>query len=168
MTTEGSVRKPSLWSIVLDNVKMLAMYALGAWLLLQLSPALMWGYLAYCLFSILGFIKFICPYCLRYHIRTCKSGYHVFAGIFSPKDRSKFGMQFKRYVAILYPVWFVPPLVGVYLLVTDFSWLVVGQLLVFCLVAFVFLPYISGEHSCSDCEQASECPWRKGKAAPQQ
>lgn len=163
MTEAAMPKSPSPVDFVRDNAKMVIMYALGAWILSSVWLPLTWLYLAYCVLSLLLFIRLICPYCFRYHAGTCLSGYHIFAGIFKPQSPTRFAKQFKRYVAVLFPVWFVPPLGGLYLLVTAFSWLTVVQLALFCVLAFVILPYISGKHSCATCENAENCPWRKDK-----
>jgi len=160
--TNQAAHKVSPGAVILDNAKLVAMYGLGAWLIFPTWPVLGWIYLAYCALSLLFYIRFICPYCFRYHAGTCLSGYHIFAQVFKPQEPGKFATQFKRYVAVLFPAWFLPPLAGVYLLITNFSWLVIVQVVLFCLVAFVILPYISGKHSCKECENAENCPWRKG------
>jgi len=57
---------------------------------------------------------------------------------------------------VLYPGWFLPPLVALYLLVTAFSWWTVALLVVFCVVAFWLLSEISKKH-CENCETV-DCP----------
>ena len=162
MSQSSETRVP--WtSVLVDNAKMLVMYGLGMAIIATVGWPLSLAYLAYCLLSLLAFIRLICPYCFRYRLGTCLSGYHSFARWFKPQDVKKFPTQFKRYIALLFPVWFLPPLIGGYRLFTHFSWLLVIQLGLFCLVAFVILPYISGQHSCKTCENAENCPWRKDK-----
>lgn len=66
------------------------------------------------------------------------------------------------------PVWFLPPVIGLYLLVVCFSWLTLALLFLFSLFAFVVLPRGSKRHTCRDCENAENCPWWKvgGPAGP--
>lgn len=153
--------KVSALSILLDNAKLIVMYGLGAWIIGAVSMPLGLVYLAYCAASLGFYITVICPYCFRYHAGACLSGYHVFAALFKPQDTSRFAAQFRRYVGVLFPAWFAPPLAGLYALLTRFSWGLVAALALFCLVAFVILPYLSKEHSCKECENAPNCPWRK-------
>lgn len=153
----------SPWSILLDNAKMAAMYALGVLLVAGVWWLLGALYLAYCFFSLWLYIRLICPSCLCYHTATCRSGYHIFARRYPPADAAVFARRFKRHVVWLYPVWFVPPLAAIYLFLTAFSWGTVILLALFSLVSFVLLPYISRAHSCKTCANVAHCPIRLGR-----
>lgn len=158
-----AVHTVSPWSIVLDNAKMAAMYALGV----ALTVAVWWPlgavYLAYCFVSLWLYIRLVCPYCLRYRAATCRSGYHLAARSYPPADGAQFAPRFRRYVAWLYPVWFLPLAAAAYLLAVAFSWWNVVLLALFGLVSLVILPYISRQHSCRECENVENCPIRLGQ-----
>ncbi len=159
--------KFSFWSALLDNGKLVVMYGVGTVLIGLLWWPLALLYVGYCLFSLAVFVATLCPYCFRSAAGTCPSGYHlIVARYFPPRPDRTFARQFKRNVMVMLPVWFAPPLAGLVLLITRFSWQALALLVLFCVVAFVILPYISNQHSCKDCENASQCPWRRGKDMP--
>ena len=81
---------------------------------------------------------------------------------FQAKGGITFGKQFGRNVIVLFPGWFVPPVVGMYLLVTGFAWCIVILLVLFCPVGFLLLPTDSQRH-CTGCENL-DCPRRKAKS----
>jgi hypothetical protein len=56
------------------------------------------------------------------------------------------------------PGWFLPPIAGLFLLVSSFSWVVLGLLAVFCFIGFWLLPETSKKH-CEGCETV-DCPRR--------
>jgi hypothetical protein len=58
----------------------------------------------------------------------------------------------------MFPGWFLPPIVAIYLLVVHFSWPVLAVLGAFCVVGFWLLPEASKEH-CEGCATA-DCPRR--------
>lgn len=163
MNSEGFTVRSAL----IDNGKMAVLYGLGTALLWLLWPPLGLAYLLYSLSSLLIFIATLCPYCYRSTAQSCPSGYHLItARFFPPRPERTFARQFRLNVVLMLPVWFAPPLAGLVLLLTRFSWLALVLLVLFCVVAFVILPYISNQHSCKNCENASQCPWRRGKSLP--
>jgi signal transduction histidine kinase len=118
-------------------------------------------YLGYCLLSIFLFIALICPYCCNYHTRSCPNAYHLLS-VFEPKKGRKFADQFNRYVYVTFPAWFVPPAIGLYLLIADFSWLVLVLVVLFGLFGFVVVPRLSRD-VCASCKNARNCPRYKGR-----
>jgi len=145
--------------ILRENLLQILMYLLGAVLC-----ALAWGplsaiYLAYCLLSNILYMAWVCPYCGHYALGTCPAGFHILSGRrFKPKPNTTFAREFRRNVIVMVPGWFLPPIMGVYLLVTGFLWPVLVLLIFFCLVAFWWLPESSKSH-CKDCETV-DCPRR--------
>jgi len=106
----------------------------------------------------------VCPYCYHYTACTCPAGYHyISTRFFEPKEGRDFADQFRRSIVVIFPGWFLPPVLGLYLLVVDFSWPVAVVVLLFCLVGFWILPKVS-RRPCEECENAESCPW--GKKSP--
>ncbi len=155
------VEKPLLQrnfaSILRENSIQILMYLLGT-----LLVGLVWWplgilYLAYSLFSNYLYMAWICPYCGHYLLGTCAAGFDILSGKkFRPVPGRTFGTEFRRRSWVLYPGWFLPPLAGLYLLITGFSWIVLALLGVFCLVAFWWLPQASQKH-CQNCDTV-DCP----------
>jgi hypothetical protein len=79
-----------------------------------------------------------------------------------PKEGKSFAGQFKRNAAVLYPVWILPPVAGVYLSIVRFSWPVLALTILFCLHGFVILPIVSQQHNCKHCDN-TDCPRWRGK-----
>jgi hypothetical protein len=146
-------------SVLRENAWQLVMYILGVILVGMINYPLAGAYLGYSLLSNVLYMALICPYCNHYHLGTCHAGFHLLSRqIFKPQPGRTFAGQFKRFVVVMVPGWFVPPIAGVYLLVRDFSWLALILTALFCLVGFVILPKDSQRH-CQDCEM-EDCPRR--------
>lgn len=70
-----------------------------------------------------------------------------------------FAAQFRKHIPVIVPLWFVPLVAGGIPLVRDFSWLLLGFLLVFAVDSFVILPLVSKKYGCAQCPQKEACPW---------
>lgn len=145
--------------ILRENALQLVMYALGA-----LLTGLAWWplsvmYLAYCALSNVLYMAWVCPYCAHYRLGTCRAGFHVLsAGRFQPKPGRTFRSEFRKNIIVLFPGWFLPPIVAIYLLVNSFNWPVLALLVAFCIIGFWLLPEASKKH-CEGCETL-DCPRR--------
>jgi signal transduction histidine kinase len=151
----------SLRTVLRENGKLVVMYGLGAAVVGMLWWPLALFYLGYCALSIFLFIALICPYCGNYHTRSCPNAYHLLS-IFRPKEGRKFADQFNRYVYVTFPAWFAPPAVGLYLLIVNFSWVVLALVVLFGLFGFVVVPRLSRD-VCASCKNARNCPRYKGQ-----
>lgn len=149
----------SLWTVLWENAKLVVLYGLGAAVMGLLWWPLALVYLGYCVLSILVFIALICPYCGNYHTRSCPNAYHILS-IFRSKQGRKFADQFNRYVYVASPAWFLPLAVGLYLLIANFSWLVLVLVILFGVFGFVVIPLISRD-VCATCKNAKNCPRHK-------
>ena len=150
-------RNRTVWTILRENALQILMYLIGT----VLTTLLWWPlgiiYLAYSLLSNYLYMAWICPYCGHYGLHTCAAGFDILSGGRSkPRPGRTFGTEFRRKSWVLYPGWFLPPLVAIYLLITAFSWWMAGLLVVFCVIAFWLLPEISKKH-CENCETV-DCP----------
>jgi len=145
------------WTILQENFLQILMYIIGTVVTALLWPPLGIIYLVYSLLSNVLYMAWICPYCGHYGLHTCAAGFDILSGgRFKPRPGRTFGTEFRRKSWVLYPGWFLPPLVAMSLLVTDFSWWTVALLVVFCVVAFWLLPETSKKH-CENCETV-DCP----------
>jgi hypothetical protein len=129
--------------------------SLGAWL----GAA---GFGVYGVLGALWIILFLCPHCPSFGKWSCPCGYGVIAArLRQAGDTSRFRREFRRHIAVIVPLWIIPPVVGGWGLVRSFSWTEAVLLGLFVLDAFVVLPLVSRVHGCKDCEQREECPWMK-------
>jgi hypothetical protein len=161
MTTHA-LPKRTPWTILRENALQLTMYLLGTLLIGGLSWPLGGVYLAYSLASNWLYMAWVCPYCGHYGLGTCAAGFDLLSGRrFKPQPGRTFGQAFRRRSWVLYPGWFLPPLVGLFLLISSFSWLALALLAAFCVDAFWLLPLASRSH-CAACETV-DCPRYPGK-----
>jgi hypothetical protein len=159
---ESCARSIPLWVVLLDNIPTLALYILGAALLLPFG--MIWAILLfmYSLFSVVLFWQRICPYCHHYGTKACPCGYGAISPLFFKSKRassSDFRKIFKRNILIVFPSWFVPFFAGGYLLLREFSVSRLWQFIVFCIIGFILIPLISKLVGCKNCSIKDECPW---------
>jgi hypothetical protein len=159
--------KRNVLTILRENALQIIMYLLGTILIGLIWWPLGLIYLAYSVFSNYLYMAWICPYCGHYVLGTCAAGFDILSRRrFKPQPGRTFGTEFRRKSWVLYPGWFLPPIAGLYLLIANFSWPVLGLLAVFCVVAFWLLPQDSKRH-CENCETV-DCPrYPKNKKAQQ-
>ena len=123
-------------------------------------------YLAYGLGGVVWIILFLCPHCHFYNTQLCPCGYgEIAAKLRSPKDASDFAHRFKRHIAVIVPLWFIPVIIASIGLYRHFSWLLLALLLMFAVDSFVVLPLVSTRYGCSHCPQRTTCPWMRHRAA---
>ena len=112
--------------------------------------------------SIIWFWARICPNCHYHGTLACPCGYGIISSkLFPKKEGNSFHKVFKKNIIVLFPSWFIPPVIGIYLLVKSYS---VGLLILvisFIVVGFVLIPLISKKVGCKDCEIKEDCPWMK-------
>ena len=155
-------RKVPGWLVALDNGPTILLFILGAMMLWLLWWPLAVLFLAYCTASIVLFWAVICPYCHHFGTHACPCGYGAVAPMFFKRQvGGDFRKVFRRNIAIMFPVWIVPLLGGIYILLTTFSWLAAGLLVGFCIDGFAVIPAISIFVGCKGCE-IGDCPWRPG------
>ena len=135
---------------------------LGTVVLLQCSYL---AALLYVVVSLLGSVWFmanICPHCRAYGTMACKSKYGLLSSwLFKRPETIDFRRAFKRNIASVAVQWFIPLLGGIYCLYLSFDIYLLTTLVVFALVAFVWLPVRSRKGGCATCPQRTECGWTK-------
>lgn len=157
---------------LVNNLPYIAMILLGAAAFVIGFEDSAWGwvaagaYVAYGVAGTLWIMAFLCPYCRYWNTRTCPCGYgRVAARLREKKDDDRFRGKFRKHIPVIVPLWFIPVLAGVVLLVRSFAWPLLVLLVIFALDAFVILPLFSAKHGCVECPQSDSCPWmgRKGE-----
>lgn len=106
------------------------------------------------------FMTKICAFCPHYGNRSSLCGYGLITKHFTRrKNLHEFKSSFRRYVGVLFPFWFVPLIIGIYLLYVSFDWVVLILFIIFIVVAFVIVPFGSRSTSCKTCKHRDQCPW---------
>jgi hypothetical protein len=148
------------WLIFVDNAPTVLMFLLGAALIWNIRPVFSILFLLYCGLSIVLFWRLICPFCHHFNTQGCPCGYGTIAPRFFKKRTGKvFKKVFRHNIVILFPCWFVPLGVGIYQMLTKFSWALFILFLSFCLIGFVLIPAISKFVGCKSCNIKEDCPW---------
>ena len=148
------------WLITLDNAPTAVLFLLGTAILWKIGPLWALLFLAYCCLSIVLFWRRICPWCHHFGTTGCPCGYAKIASrLFKRRTGRDFKQVFRRNIVVVFPCWFIPLGVGIYLLWTDFGRGFLYLFLAFCLVGFVLIPAISKFVGCRSCEIKDQCPW---------
>ena len=169
----ASLREYSPAQELINNIPYLAMTVLGTVIFVAALGNSVWGliaagaYLAYGLMGAFWIMIFVCPYCGYWNTKSCPCGYGRIAAKFRKKKTVEcFSEKFKKHIPVIVPLWFIPLLVGVPLVIRSFSWTLLVLLVIFALDAFVVLPLVSTKHGCKECPQKDSCPWMKHKGKP--
>jgi hypothetical protein len=120
--------------------------------------------IVYILFVLIGMIWFwsaICTRCYAYGNPACPSGYGLISARLFKKREGDFSKAFKRNIISVAFQWFIPLGVGVYDAIFDTDPLKIIFLLIFILVAFVYLPLAAKKKGCDKCPQKKECPFKR-------
>ena len=154
-----SVKIP-LWLVLLDNIPTLLLFILGFLIIniLTTTGAIVFG--AYTLFSVVWFWARICPHCHHYGTYACPCGYGAISPLFfKRKDAASFKKVFKRNLSIVYPNWFIPFGIAVYLIITNYNIEILILTLLFSFIGFLIIPLISKLVGCRNCQIKDDCPW---------
>jgi len=155
-------KKVPLRLVLLDNFPTALLIGLGFFIIFSLSPAGALFFLVYSVFSIIWFWGRICPVCHFYNTYSCPCGYGKISALFFKKQENKsFQKIFKQNIPVLFPLWFVPPAIGIYRLIISFSFLLLCVVLLFSLIGFIVIPLVSRLVGCKNCSIKEECPWMK-------
>jgi hypothetical protein len=132
----------------------------------------MWAWLAgvaYVLYGAAGalwIMIFVCPYCHFWNSTACPCGYgKIAAGLRQKREGDRFREKFRKHIPVIVPLWIIPALVGVVIVVRSFSWPLLILLIVFAVDAFVILPLLSTKRGCVECPQKDDCPWMGSASA---
>ncbi|MGD9276634.1 MAG: hypothetical protein PVJ67_05660 [Candidatus Pacearchaeota archaeon] len=157
--------KPELYenypwkNVLIYNLVTWSVYFAG--LFLMFSVHLFAGVLffVYILFIEYSVYKDGCRHCY-YYGKRCVAGRGKIAPLFfkkgNPKKFCEKTLSFKDFIPSLL-VAFIPMLAGIYLLIKDFSFLILGLTLWPLIVNFVGNPIVYGELACPHCRQGAKC-----------
>ncbi|MFH1022025.1 MAG: hypothetical protein V1809_01390 [Planctomycetota bacterium] len=150
--------------VALANIPYALMLVLGAGVFVAA-----WGpdgrvpaalYAAYGLLGSLWIILFVCPYCHFHGTRSCPCGYGIIAAkLRRAQDGGRFAEKFRAHIPVIVPLWFIPPVVGGWGLVKQFTPALLVFVVLFALDAFLILPLLSRRRCCARCPQKTTCPW---------
>lgn len=153
-----------LWIVFFSNFVAIATYLIGACIIYQAGIAWMIFYLVYVLFLEFRLVHGHCVNCY-YHGKYCAFGKGKLSSLFFKKgDSKKFAcmkITWKDMVPDLM-VGLIPLIMGIAVLVLDFSWL----LLLLVLILFLLISFgnaiVRGSFACKYCKQREfGCPAEK-------
>jgi hypothetical protein len=146
--------------MLVHNMPLLTMFVLGVILTVFFSIYLAIFFIIYLIISNYLYMALICGYCHHYGTRTSLCGYGLLAKrITKRKSYKEFGSNFKKYIAVMFPNWFLPFIVGIYVLYLSFDWIILIILIIFSVIGFAVVPYFSKTESCETCKIRDSCPW---------
>ena len=146
--------------MMVHNIPLLSMYVLGTILIWFFNFYLTILFIIYLVISNYLFMILICGFCPHYGTRSSICGYGLLAKkVTKRKSVREFRSSFLKNIAVIFPNWFLPFFIGIYLLYIDFSILILVLLIVFAVVGFAVVPYISKSKSCNSCKLRKTCPW---------
>ena len=147
------------WRVpLLENAVWVAVYLLGAAILGQVHPAAAGAYLVYslvCMYLVLP--RLVCTSC-SYYGQTCHSGQgRIASWLFASRPQTGFGAAF-RHMRLAAPVFLVPLLSGIVLLVLRFSLALAVSTVLFGVLALGVTRFITTRLGCPSCQQRHVCP----------
>jgi hypothetical protein len=150
------------WLVLLDNVPTFILFGLGAIIVYQVSTIGALIFIIYSLFSVVFFWARICPFCHHYNTFACPCGYGaISARLFKQRKDKSFKKVFRQNIGIVFPNWFVPFAIAIYMLVARYTNEILILTIAFSLIGFVIIPLISRFVGCKNCEIKEDCPWMK-------
>lgn len=160
LTYSCHTRKIPFWLVLSDNVPTVILFTLGFIITFQLSTtgAIIYG--SYTIFSVVWFWARICTFCHHYNTLACPCGYGVISSkLFKKRTDISFKKVFKRNIWIVFPNWFIPLAIAIYLMTIRYTKEMLVLTISFSLIGFVIIPTISKFVGCKNCEIKENCPW---------
>ncbi|MBA7518891.1 hypothetical protein ES705_10965 [subsurface metagenome] len=165
------IRQDGLAKELINNIPYFAMIVVGAATFAVGFVGSKWGlitpalYLAYGAVGAFWIMMFVCPYCRYWNSRSCPCGYgRIAARLRKQCNTKRFKEKFKRHIPVIVPLWFLPIVAGVPIIIRSFSWMHLVLIGIFVFDAFVILPLVSIKHGCGKCPQKAMCPWMQKKS----
>lgn len=142
------------------DVSHLVVIILGVLVIAQCSILVATLYILMSVCGIIWFIGRICPHCKGFGSHACPSGYGMISSRFFRKpDTINFRKAFNRNIMSVALQWFIPLFAGIVCLYDSFDPVSAATLILFILVAFIWLPMTSKKKGCAQCPQRRECGW---------
>ena len=145
-----------------ETVPHLLTVVLGAVVVWQCVGWLAGVYIIITIIGLVWFLATICTHCAGYGNNGCPSALgRLSAKLFKRPPSREFNRAFRRNIIAVFPEWFMPVAVGGYCLIQGFEMWHLITLIMFTLVAFVYLPLASRRKGCERCAQRNECSWSR-------
>ena len=146
------------------DISHILVLVLGTAVMVQCSYLAALLYVVVAVLGSLWFMATICTHCRAFGTVACKSKYGLMSSrLFKRPEKVDFKRAFRRNIASVAIQWFIPLVGGIYCLSLSFGIYLLATLVVFCLVAFVWLPVRSKKEGCANCPQRTECGWTSVK-----
>lgn len=146
--------------VVLSNLLSISIYITGAFIIYQIGWLYSTLYLIYCLILEIKLLKTGCVNCY-YYGKTCGFGKGRLSALFFKKgDPSKFTQKELKWKDMLPDmlVFIIPTLAGIFLLLSNFTWLILALILVLLTLSLFGNALIRGL-TCNKCKQRDlGCP----------
>lgn len=147
--------------VVLSNLVSLLIYVIGAYILYRFS--LIWAVI-YVIFILLLEFRLLSRHCTDcyYYGKTCAFGKGYLSSMVFRRGRPERFNQKKISLLDIVPdflVFIVPVLAGAVLLVQEFSWIILGLVIILVLLGFFGNALVRGQLACRHCHQKElGCP----------
>jgi hypothetical protein len=147
-----------------SNLVSIGIYLLGGYIIYQMGLIWLLIYLAYIVWLEIKLLKDHCVSCY-YYGKNCAFGRGKLSCLFFKKDAKKKFINIKLTWKDILPdflVSIIPLLVGVVLLIRNFSWLLLGTIVLLFLLMSAGNGFIRGTLACKYCKQRElGCPAEK-------
>ena len=147
--------------VVVSNLVSLLIYVIGAYILYRFS--LIWAviYVAFILLLEFRLLSRHCTDCY-YYGKTCAFGKGYLSSLIFSRGRPERFNQKKISLLDIVPdflVFIVPVLVGVVLLLQEFSWIILSLIIALLFLGFLGNAFVRGKLACRHCKQRENgCP----------
>jgi len=146
------------------DVSHIMVITLGTIVMAQCSLLLTAVYILITVTGIIWMMATICPHCVGFGSTACPSGYGMISSrFFSKPDKVDFRKAFNRNITSVALQWFIPLITATVCLYDSFDPILTVSLVIFIIIAFVWLPMTSKKKGCAKCPQRNECAWGAGK-----
>jgi len=148
------------WGILISNLLEVIIYFIGAFILYQLGLIWMFFYLIYILILQIMVLKKSCVNCY-YYGKYCAFGKGKLASLFFKKGSKNFCQRKVTWKDIIpdFLVSIIPIIVGIVILIINFSWLILGLIMLLILFSFTGTGLVRGKIACKYCKQREiGCP----------
>ena len=149
------------WIIVLSNLVSLAIYGLGAFLVYQVGWIWMAVYLLFILVLEVRLLRGSCAHCY-YYGKACAFGKGRLSGLlFKRGDPESFSERKVTWLEMVPDILvsLIPVVVGIIVLIKDFTWPVLAAVLLLLLLTSAGNGFIRSTLSCKHCKQRGlGCP----------
>jgi len=150
-----------VWMVLGSNLLSISMYLIGATILYQIGLIWLVLYLLFILLLELRLVKGHCVDCY-YYGKTCAFGKGRLSCMFFPKgtpDRFSRRLITKKDLLPDFLVFFIPLVVGLVLLIRDFSWILLILVIALFILGFAGNALVRGQIACRYCKQREiGCP----------